>query len=346
MRIPFKNGSFIKCDGSDNVNAYRGVKPRGLVIFDEFKDFREEFYVAFDPNRAAYNSPLIIIGTPPDRECQFTQVRDFYQQNDKCQHFQAPTHENPHISKEWLDKKHQELIDRNEEDVWQREYLAIQVASHSTKIFAMLKEFHVKQHDDIMKTLMRDRKRIEWIYFCDPAAASTFAVLFAAYNPYTKDLYLLDEIYESDQSKMTVNSIGKRILELSSKLFQDEWRGGYDEAASWFQNEMLENFDIGLEPSQKSTNDKMQGLTLIKDMLLLNKLHISDRCQKTFWELDNYYKDRMGNIPKKDDHNIDNLRYILAALYYSLPEKVDPETIRQETRTSLAKDFPHLAHLI
>ena len=62
MRITFKNGSFIKLDGSDNVDAYRGVKPKGLTIYDEFKDFRPEFHEAYDPNRAAFNSPLLIIG--------------------------------------------------------------------------------------------------------------------------------------------------------------------------------------------------------------------------------------------------------------------------------------------
>ena len=61
MRIHFHNGSFIKLDGSDNVESYRGVKPKGLTIFDEFKDFRPEFLEAYDPNRAAYDTPLFII---------------------------------------------------------------------------------------------------------------------------------------------------------------------------------------------------------------------------------------------------------------------------------------------
>lgn len=344
MRIPFRNGSFIKADGSDNVNAYRGVKPNGLIIFDEFKDFRPEFYDAFDPNRAAYNAPLIIIGTPPDRHCQFSEVRDAFKKDPKKAYFHAPTTENPHISKEWLESKRQELIDRGEEDVWQREYLALQVTSGATKIFPMVTKEIVKPFDEIMRTLQRDRKRLEWIWFADPAAASTFAVLFAAYNQFTKQVFLLDELYEQNQANMTVKTIGQQILAKKAELNdRSEWRQGYDEAATWFQNEMLDNFQEHLEPSQKAANDKEVGLSLIKDALLQKKLIISDRCVKTFWEMDNYYKDRNGNIPKKNDHNIDNLRYILSSLYYTLKEEREPEVDDYPLgKTSTSKDFPYI----
>lgn len=343
MRIPFKNGSFIKADGSDNVNAYRGVKPRGLIIFDEFKDFREEFYDAFDPNRAAHDAPLIIIGTPPDRDCQFSRVRDSYKRDSSRRYFHAPTHENPHISKDWLTAKEKELTDRGEIDVWQREYLAIQVVSSSTKIFPMLSQDSIVSHETLMQRLQKDRKRLEWIWFSDPAAASTFAVLFAAYNPYTKEVFLLDEIYEQDQQRMTVKVMGSEVIKKKESLESKyEWRQGYDEAATWFMNEMLDNFGEHLEPSMKASNDKEAGLTLIKDILLQGKLIISDRCIKTFWEMDNYYKDKSGNIPKKDDHLIDCLRYILAALYYSLTEAEPPKDVIETPRTKLFNDFPKL----
>jgi len=343
MRIPFKNGSFIKADGSDNVNAYRGVKPRGLIIFDEFKDFREEFYDAFDPNRAAHDAPLIIIGTPPDRDCQFSRVRDAYKKDDAKKYFHGPTSENPHISSDWLKAKEKELIDRGESDVWQREYLALQIAGGSSKIFPMVSRSILVSHETMMHRISRDRKRLEWIWFSDPAAASTFAVLFAAYNPYTKEVFLLDEIYEQEQAKMTVKVMGTEIIKKRDEIYsKTEWRQGYDEAATWFQNEMLDNFSEHLEPSQKASNDKESGLSLIKDMLLQGKLIISDRCIKTFWEMDNYYKDKQGNIPKKDDHLVDCLRYALAALYYSLPEQSPPEDPQVHNRTRIYEDFPKL----
>jgi hypothetical protein len=347
MRITFKNGSFIKADGSDNVESYRGVKPKGLIIFDEFKDFREEFYEAFDPNRAAHNAPLIIIGTPPGRESQFTKVREAYKADPNKRYFHGPTSQNPHISKDWLANKKAELEARGEEDVWQREYEALDVAHSQTKLFPMLKREHIVAHETVLQRIKRDRKRLEWVLWCDPAAASTFAVLFAAHNPYTKELFLLDEIYETEQQLLTVNQIGQRIKAKKEEIEDRyEWRQGYDEAATWFANEMLDNFSEHYEPSNKSANQKDVGLTLIKDMLLKNKLIISDRCVKTYWEMDNYYKDGTGKIPKVFDHLIDNLRYILAALYYSLSEQDAPQEPKLGPPTKIEDDFPKLKGLI
>lgn len=346
MRIPFNNGSFIKADGSDNVNSYRGVKPNGLIIFDEFKDFREEFYDAFDPNRSAFNAPLIIIGTPPARECQFTRLRDSYKADPTKRYFHGPTEENPHISSEWLAKKKLEHEMRGEEDVWQREYMAMQVSGGATKLFPMISRKFVVPHDELLARFRRDRKRLEWILFTDPAAASTFAVLFAAHNPYTKEIFLLDEMYETEQARMTVKTIGSEIISKREEIEdRHEWRQGYDEAATWFQNEMLDNFSEHFEPSMKATNNKESGVTLIKDLMLQGKLWISDRCIKTFWEMDNYYKDKSGNIPKKDDHLIDCLRYILAALHYSLPETKAPEDPMPSNRTRIRDDFPQFGGL-
>lgn len=322
MRITLVNGSFMKLAGSDNVDSYRGIKPKGLSIYDEFKDFRPEFHDSFDPNRAAFDSPLIIIGSPPDRDCQYTVLAEDYRRDPKKRFYLKPTRENPYISKVWLDSKEEQYKARGEYDIWQREYEAILVKGGASKIFPMLNESVVKTHDEILQELQKDRKRIEWIHFSDPAAASVFGTLFAAYNPYTKKIYLLDEIYEKSQSEMTVKKIGPRIFQKEKEFREDaEWRKGYDEAATWFQNEMLDNFNEHFEPSHKHLNDKESGLTLIKDILLDGKMVISERCTHLYSEMDNYFKDKNGNIPKVNDHLIDCLRYILGAVHYELNEK-------------------------
>lgn len=319
MRIRFTNGSFIKLDGSDNVEAYRGVKPKGLTVFDEFKDFRPEFFEAYDPNRAAFDSPLLIIGTPPEFEGQFTKIYDAWSKDQETKRvFKFPTHANPHISKAWLEQKKNELYARGEGDKWEREYLAESVRGGSKRIFPMLKNSHVKNHGELMLEILKDKKKLEWFCWADPAGASCFAVLFGAINPYTKVIYLLDEIYETRQEEMTVQKIGQRILQMTKQLYQYEWRYGYDEAETWFSNEMLHHFELSFEPTQKAKNDKTTGLSLIKDAFLQDKIKISSRCVKLFWELDNYRKDDEGRIIKKNDHLIDCLRYILAANHYNL----------------------------
>jgi hypothetical protein len=344
MRITFANGSFIKCDGSDNVEAYRGVKPRGLVVYDEFKDFRPEFYDAFDPNRAAHNSPLLITGTPPDRECQFLQVAEEFRKNPSKRFIEGPTSENPFIKREWLDAKRQELIDRGEFDVWQREYEAIYVPGGISKIFPMLKKEIVKPHDQIMSQLKKDARKLEWILIADPAASTVFGTLYMTINPYTKNIYLLDEIYETEQARMTVITIGREILTKKKELWGDEWLQVYDEAETWFKNEMLDRFNEFFGAAAKASLSKEQGLSLIKDILLQGRLTISTRCQKLFWELDNYYKDKNGKIPKGRDHLIDCFRYGLMASGYSLSLK--KEYIEEEDEnfrgSKISDDFPEL----
>lgn len=321
MRLRFKNGSFIKVDGSDNVESYRGVKPKGITVFDEFKDFRPEFYESYDPNRAAHDSPLLIIGTPPARECQFLTVAKDFQTNPLKKFIKAPTQENPHISKEWLEAKKKELVDRGEEDVWQREYMAEYVPGGVSKIFPMLVRSMVTPHQQLMKSLSKDLRRIEFYVIADPAAASVFGVLFLALNPHTKRVYCLDEIYEDDQAQMTVVNMGKRIANIKKELAPDnEWMQVYDEAETWFQAEMLDHFNEHYSPTNKAKSDKESGLSLLKDIMLEGNLVISDRCEKLFWEMDNYYKTKQGKIPKTADHLIDCLRYAPSAMNYSLDE--------------------------
>lgn len=344
MRVTFHNGSFIKLDGSDNVDAYRGVKPKGLSVFDEFKDFREEFYEAYDPNRAAFDAPLMIIGTPPEVEGQFTKLADSFKRDDKKRFFQLPTAANPHISPKWLEAKKQELYGRGEGDKWEREYEAKFVRGGAASIFPMLGNHLIYSHSELMGELWRDRKKLEWVLWADPAGASCFAVLFCAINPYSKVIYCLDEIYELEQNEMTVGKIWPKIREKREELWDGDWRQGYDEASTWFANEVLDVFSEGLEPTQKMKSDKLTGLSLIKDAMLQRKLKISDRCVKLFWELEHYRKDSSGKIPKKDDHLIDCLRYVFDSHHYSVRKVAEPivDPVQSKRGYTLSDDFPDL----
>lgn len=344
MRVTLTNGSFIKLDGSDNVDAYRGVKPRGLTVFDEFKDFRPEFYEAYDPNRAAHDTPLLIVGTPPDHDCQFVDVGNAYQADPSKRFYTFPSQSNPHIGRAWLEAKKAELYARGDADQWEREYMARFLKGGRSAIFPMLSSDVIKPHDDIMRELYRDRRKLEWILWADPAGASCFAVLFLAINPYSRRLYLLDEIYETNQADMTVGRIGRKIAAMRAEICEEiNWRQGYDEAETWFANEMLDLYNEYFEPSQKAKSDKLSGLALIKDALVANLVTISDRCVKLFWEMENYRKDENGKIPKQNDHLLDCLRYALDAARYSVkdePEPIPPEASPMWRGARPSDDFP------
>lgn len=347
MRTTYKNGSWIKCDGTDNIDSYRGVKPnKGLIIFDEFKDFHHEFFEIFDANRRGI-CPLIIIGTPPEMECQFTQVAQDYQTKPDKRYFHAPTSQNPFISAKWLAEKRESLYAKGEGDVWEREYMAKRIPSGRRKIFPMIDKAMIRPHAAIMNEIKKDIKKLNFYTMFDPAGATVFAVNHICLNPYSKKIYYLDEIYETDQRLMTCRQIGRRALNNEQDLvFKTDWDRRYDEAATWFANEWLENFpnEYGLIPTQKAEIKKENGLSLFKDAMLAGLVQFSDRCVKTFWEMNNYFKDDNGNIPKKDDHTIDNTRYFLHASNYKLDE--DREYVETEDEDfrgrRIEDDFPHL----
>lgn len=322
MVLRFTNDSFIKIDGSDNFNKYRGPRYK-VAVYDEYKDADPRMRRAMRPNAAVLDGIDIFMGSPPEVSGTDYQALEAEHKTDKKKRaFHGPSWANPVISKQWLYDEKTALYKRGEGDEWEREYAARYVRGGSQAIFPMLDNSMVKPHAEVMKEIYRDLNKLKWYWWADPAGATCFAVLFVAINPYTKKVYALDEIYETDQKRMTVKSVGTEIISKRNELNERalRWRQGYDEAATWFTNEWIDNFpdEEGLEPTHKAWSDKMKGLSLIKDILLQDLMVISDRCKKFFWELETMQKDKNGKIPKKNDHLIDDMRYILAADSYEL----------------------------
>lgn len=328
MVLRFTNGSTIKIDGSDNYDKYRGVRYKGAV-YDEYKDHDARMRKAMRPNAVPLNGLDLFMGSPPEifDGSDYKELEEEHSSgvDPRQRSLHEPSWRNPHISKEWLYDEKTRLYRRNQGDEWEREYGAKYVKGGASSIFTMVDKTMVRPHAEIMKELWRDRRKLQWAWCADPAGATCFGVLFMAINPYSKKVYVLDEIYETVQAEMTTKRIGDRIRKIRNELHDrvSDWRQIYDEAETWFNNEWIDNFEMedGLEPSNKSKNDKVSGIGLIKDIMLENLMVISDRAVKFYWEVDNYQKDKNGKIPKKNDHLIDPARYIFGNLFYSLPEK-------------------------
>jgi len=322
MVLRFKNDSFIKVDGSDNFNKYRGPRYK-IAVYDEYKDADPRMRRAMRPNASVLDGIDVFMGSPPDLPGTDYQALETEHKLDKKKRaFHEPTWKNPVIPKQWLLDEKTALYLRGEGDEWEREDAAKYVKGGAASIFPMLDQKMMRPHAQVMAEISRDMKKLKWYWWADPAGATCFAVLFVAINPYNKKIYVLDEIYERDQKRMTVKVIGSDIIDKRADLNERglKWRQGYDEAATWFLNEWIDNFpdEEGLEPTHKAWADKMKGLSLIKDIMLQEKLVISDRCKNFFLELENMKKDKNGKIPKVNDHLIDDFRYILAAECYEL----------------------------
>ena len=127
-----------------------------------------------------------------------------------------------------------------------------------------------------------------------------------------------------------------------------DWRFIADEAESWFRNEMVDRFRVYFEPTQKSLKRKEEGISQIKDIFLNNRIVASDRCVKWLWELMHYRKDKHGKIPKKNDHQIDNTRYLLNASSYSMNKEYEeeiPDEDRRFVKRKIGDYFPGLNDL-
>lgn len=315
MRVRFRNGSFIKVDGSDNFNAYRGIEPHGAA-YDEFRDFRPEFHRAMGPNLGVYLAPLLICGTPP--EVMELEHYDAMAEQAKRAgaYFNFPSWCNPHFSKVWLKEEKFKLISRGEGDVWEREYGARRVAGGSKAIFPMFdRKKHIKPHAEIMARVSRDRKKLHWQVIADPGNATVFCLNFRAINPYTREVFHLDEIYERNQAETSTSKVIPRCLAKLEELcpgyevYKIEWDLIYDEAGLWFAVESSNSFDLQWHPTNKAMKNKDDGLSLMKDQMIHMKFIMSDRCINGAKEIEGYLKDKHGKPVKLNDHYIDTCRY-------------------------------------
>jgi hypothetical protein len=347
MRIRFANGSFIKLDGADNFEAYRGINPH-FIAYDEFKDHHPKFHIGMDPNLATFDAPLFAIGTPcagdEPNELGFNNLADYASKAEHGYYANFPSWSNPHISRSFLQRKKEELYAKGEEDIWLREYAAKRVKSGQRTIFPTLnKEAHTITNREINSLLS---KRKDWNYYFgfDPASSSVFAGLFVAIHKYNRRILILDEIYETDKKKMSTFPIFTRAKEIihSWNVLEDDVRFIYDNAAAWFANEVADKFDIGLEPCIKNIKGKEDMLSLIKDclwvedLILFNEKLLSPDRPNTgvWWEMINYRVDEKGRIPKQNDHGIDTLRYILNNDHYTVVPTKPPSNSLGESRYS------------
>jgi hypothetical protein len=328
-RIIFKNGSFIKLVGSDNFEAGRGYNPDGACI-DEFKDIDYRFYTGFEPNLLAKKAPVLIVGTPPDTfDHFFVRTEEEFKLDPRGAYFKKPTYLNPYIDKEEIDLERAGAIAKGEMSKFQREIMAEIVPGGALSIFPMFESpmvdaagkftgetKHVKKKEGLDDRIFRFRKDYKFYCAFDPGSSICFGVLFMAVHKYTKQVIVLDEIYEKDRFKTSGKQIYPRAVKIMERYAPvKDWYKVFDYAAQWFQVEIVNEFGTSLMPCTKDVNKKDVALSVIKDFMLETNydnealMVVSDRCEKFIWEAANYSTDEDGKIPKVNDHLMDAVRY-------------------------------------
>jgi hypothetical protein len=341
IRLTFTNGSSICIEGSENFDALRGVKPN-LVIYDEFQNHSREFHLeVMQPNLLGKGSSLIIYGTPPKKRSAYyvefwEQLKKAIKEGDGAQaYYEFPTSINPTIAPEKLAKIRRQLIESDNEVIWKREYEGKMAFGGEDVVFPKWEpQNHVRIHKLTTSYLETDRHKLKWYTICDPGTSTCFAVLFAAYNPYTQQMFILDEIYEKDRKRTDTRQIWERIrkkeLELYPEAPERTWKRVYDEAAAWFQREVQANYHECMMPSQKmrAGNNEETDISRIK-MLMTNygSLTVSDRCYWLRWEIESFITDEEGNYPDVNNHLIDCFKYLMQISGWKLIEKADSELV-------------------
>ena len=331
--------SSITIDGCDNIDALRGINP-DLVFYEEVQDHTEEFdSQVMRNNLAAKDAAIVAIGTPPERECFFSDFRNevitYESEGDpKYGYFEATTHDNPRISRDWLKRTEERLTRKGLRSVYEREILAKYVlggASAVLPVWHKVKSDIITSHTTLMNMIRPDLKRIDWYTFTDPGQVC-FAVLLIGVNRYTSQIYVVDGIYEKDRYKTTVGQIWPRVIELQDAIFPDEekWQHWYDPAASWFQVDLWDRFHVAAQPCKKQKAKDSKAISRIIDILMAKgQLMISDRLVDSLvWEWDNWVRKENGELPDKDDHCIDLFFYFLRNIHLSVIADVDESQFR------------------
>jgi hypothetical protein len=357
MTIWFKNGSFIRLIGSDNYMVANGLTP-SIAVYDEFKGFNHRWHTEFAPNRAAKAAPLIIIGTKPrsgnKNMDQYNEILSYAKKHPKEWYTaERTTFDNPinHLpaQKQIIDQEIKQLMARGEEDVVQLEYYSRVVSGGKRAIFPMFDGSHVYPHKELYNEIRNDIKRLEWYIIADPGTTTCFGSLLIALNPYNKNVYIMDELYEKDQRETSARRMYPRMAAKAYELYpgsnlDDDWTKVSDEAAAWFMNEVLDQYHVYFMPTDKNNNKKEAGLSLIKDQLIYNLVKISDRCVNLRTEMEKYALDDKGNIPKIHDHLIDCFRYFNASCNYSMHTVLEAAKERSDRANMRERRYRGLNH--
>ena len=350
LRIKLNNG-FIKVDGSENYEAYRGTEYHAMIL-DEMKDQDPRFYDAAYPNLRSLNGVLICIGTPPDYPDNFyVQLLNDIKGDNDWAHIHGTAWENPFVAgikdeaeaHKWLNTEKRKYYERGDKERWLREYEAeLAFGGRSRVVPNITRTEHMKPDFHVQQLLDNHEGKLEYYIILDPGTATCFAGLFAAIDPYSSQIYLLYEIYEKDQYKTSTDHIWTTVVSKAKHFHAREgaWRVYYDDAAAWFGNEVLSRYGVYCQPAGKFAADKELGISMLKDVARVkNLLTISDRCENLMWELENYVRDERGRIPKKDDHLIDCFRYLLTCSRYEINEDVAPEPEERKRYVTLEQDM-------
>lgn len=296
--ITFNNLSTIKLIGTWSEARGRGTQP-DLFIGDEVQDASSEYLDAMEPNMAAKpDSIWVLSGTPPKKKNHYHTWEDRIRKNPDGFNVQYSSYINtalPHL-KSWLDNKRDELIAAGKEDVWLREYMAEDCFRSDDRV---LPDLQFKDFDQLVFELRSVDatvfQPILGLVVTEGHITATFNMLlhskYTGSKIYTLECQHLTKIW--NQSYATIMAgLSKRMEEFSS-VFKKPWRKVVFDDSSSFCDVVP-----GFSEARKDLKWSKRGLPLLREMILAEKLVLSNRAGNLGMEAQNMLKeDKITDFP-------------------------------------------------
>lgn len=320
LRLP--NQSFIKIEGADNPDAARGWEG-DIFVWDELKDQNPLSLEYCFPNVMARNAIWIVLGTPPTQKSNhYYQLEQSIKNDPKWKCFHWTAWDNPFLpgGHEALREEKKRYYETGRWDLWEIEYEAQYVFNANRKVLPNFNEKNVAPLSVIMPMLERDKSHLRWVCAIDPGYATCFAALFAAYNPYTGQIYFLDEIYSKDRTKNAAKVMWPEIERKQRLLWNGKWENIYDSAALSFAVEVAaickdEGRRVHLAPTVKQKSDEDNYFRVLNSLYSdMGQAYVSASCKNFIWEQEEYETDEEDRYVDENNHLLDDARYIVKYL--------------------------------
>lgn len=352
MKIELPNGSFIKCDGSDNVDSQRGLKG-DLVVSDEYRDFNDRWIEAVRPNMSAKMGKMLFITTPPHGPNHAYDLAEEVKRgmNGGDLHYfyiNQPTYTNNRIPglKEWLEREHNRLIRTGRKNEWDREYMAQFVVSDESGVLPQLNRELIQDDTEIDSKLTSADNKWNWTLCIEPGNSTILGAILAAYDPYTSTVYIVDCLKEWDSNRTSILASFPKIVDMVSKYIDFNKVSVYvSPKCLWFERDWYEFTGevASLAPDETKRID--YNLNLLKDVAAEGKLVVPERAREVIVECEKWKKMTNGRLPGLDDSPlIQALRYTISVINFTTTLLPRPKQLPADEEWLKMMENPKTVH--
>lgn len=305
LEIKLVNGSLIILRGWEAIETLRGQK-FDLVVIDEvamMRNFFLQWQEVIRPTLTDTKGEGLFISTPKGFN-HFYELFNLEGKDEDFKSFHYTTYDNPHIPPDEIDKAKKELP----EDRFAQEYMADFRKTEGL----VYKEFDRQRHTYTRLPELQFVKTFGGHDFGYTNPCASISIKKDRRGLY----WVTDEWYRT----------GLTDAQQADYVAALKWDECYPDPESPSGIQELRRRGVNVREVIKNKDSIKNGISVIRELLNTNRLHIHASCQNLIWEFETYtYPEPKPGINepenplKENDHALDALRYALMmdnALYH------------------------------